>query len=120
MRGVAPAAVKTIQMYKGVIAFIMLQILALGIVGYYPQLVNYLPKRLQLTAETAPPPRNPKLQHCVEQYVTEQFADNQSSLRDAIGQARNLDYSMLPKKLAKSVTGSFDEAEKTFRPVGQI
>ncbi len=114
MRGVAPAAVKTIQMYKGVIAFIMLQIIALGIVGYYPQLVNYLPKRLQLTAETAPPPRNPKLQHCVEQYVTGQFADNGSQLRDAISTARGLDYSILPSKLAKSVEGSFDEAEKTF------
>ena len=34
MRGVAPAAVKTIQMYKGVIAFIFLQLIALGIVGY--------------------------------------------------------------------------------------
>ena len=119
MRGVAPAAVKTIQMYKGVIAFIMLQIMALGIVGYYPQLVNYLPKRLQLTAETAPPPRNPKLQHCVEQYVTEQFADSGTALRDAIGQARNLDYSMLPTKLAKSVNSSFDEAEKTFDLLAQ-
>ncbi len=119
MRGVAPAAVKTIQMYKGVIAFIMLQIIALGIVGYYPQLVNYLPKRLQLTAETAPPPRNPKLQHCVEQYVTEQFADNGTQLRSAINTARGLDYSMLPSKLAKSVEGSFDEAEKTFDLLAQ-
>lgn len=114
MRGVAPAAVKTIQMYKGVIAFIALQLMALGIVGYYPQLVNYLPKRLQLTAETAPPPRNPKLQHCVEQYVTREFNENTATLQAAIEKARNLDYSILPKKLAKSVTSSFDEADKTF------
>ncbi len=113
MRGVAPAAVKTVQMYKGVIAFIMLQITALGIVGYYPQLVNYLPKRLQLTAETAPPPRNPKLSHCVEQYVTEQFAENSDSLKTLIADTRTLDFSMLPKKLGKSVTESFDHAEKS-------
>lgn len=114
MRGVAPASVKTLQMYKGVIAFIALQLMALGIVGYYPQLVNYLPKRLQLTAETAPPPRNPKLQHCVEQYVTREFNNNGETLQAAIDKARNLDYSILPKKLAKSVTESFDEADKTF------
>ncbi len=114
MRGVAPAAVKTIQMYKGVIAFILLQLIALGIVGYYPQLVNYLPKRLQLTADTAPPPRNPKLQHCVEQYVTNEFVNNGTQLQAAIEKARNLDYSILPDKLAKSVSESFDQADRTF------
>ncbi len=112
MRGVAPAAVKTTQMYRGVIAFIMLQLIALGIVGYYPQLVNYLPKRLQLTSETAPPPRNPKLQHCVEQYVTRQVERDGEQIRKAIADARSLDFSALPKKLATSVESSFDEAEQ--------
>ncbi len=113
MRGVAPAAVKTVQMYKGVIAFITLQIIALGIVGYYPQLVNYLPKRLQLTSETAPPPRNPKLSHCVEQYVAEEFAANGEGIRTAIATARELDYSALPDNLARSVSDSFDDAENS-------
>ena len=113
MRGVAPAAVKTVQMYKGVIAFILLQITALGIVGYYPQLVNYLPKRLQLTAETAPPPRNPKLSHCVEQYVTEQFTTNGDTLQASIAETRALDFSILPKKLAKSVEASFEHADNS-------
>ena len=113
MRGVAPAAVKTVQMYKGVIAFILLQITALGIVGYYPQLVNYLPKRLQLTAETAPPPRNPKLSHCVEEYVSRQFSENEDDIKSAIAATRTLDFSMLPDKLAKSVTDSFEHAENS-------
>jgi hypothetical protein len=52
--------VKTIDMYKGVIAFICLQLVALGIVGLYPQLVNYLPNRSSLLSETAPPPKNPR------------------------------------------------------------
>jgi len=119
MRGVAPAAVKTVQMYKGVIAFIMLQITALGIVGYYPQLVNYLPKRLQLTAETAPPPRNPKLNHCVEQYVSEQFAENGDNIRASIADTRSLDFSSLPSKLASSVEDSFDQAEKSIDLLSQ-
>ena len=66
LRGVAPAAVRTLDMYKGVIPFITLQLIALGIVGYTPQLVNYLPNRLSFTSETAPPPRNPKLQYCLQ------------------------------------------------------
>ena len=45
LRGVAPAIVKTVQIYKGVIPFIGLQILALVIVGLYPPLVNYMPNR---------------------------------------------------------------------------
>ncbi len=113
MRGVAPATVKTVQMYKGVIAFIALQIAALGIVGYYPQLVNYLPKRMQLTADTAPPPRNPKLSHCVEQYVTEQFNQDGGTIKASIGATKALDFSMLPDKLSKSVTDSFESAEKS-------
>ena len=51
LRGVAPAIVKTVQMYKGVVPFIMLQILALFIVGYYPALVNYLPNRTSFLSE---------------------------------------------------------------------
>ena len=61
LRGVAPAVVKTLDIYKGVIAFICLQLIALGVVGYYPQLVNYLPNRMSLLSDSSPPPRNPKL-----------------------------------------------------------
>lgn len=113
MRGVAPAVVKTLEMYRGVVAFILLQIAALCFVGYYPALVNYLPKRLSLTSETAPPPRNPKLQHCLELYVSEQFTTNGDNIRAAISSASALDYSVLPKKLEKSVTGSFENASES-------
>ena len=41
LRGVAPASVKTTSMYKGVVPFIVLQLVALGIVGLYPSLVNF-------------------------------------------------------------------------------
>ncbi|MBL4721296.1 MAG: TRAP transporter large permease subunit, partial [Alphaproteobacteria bacterium] len=59
LRGVAPPVVKTIQMYKGVIPFICLQLIALVIVAAYPGLVNYLPNRISYTSDTAPPPINP-------------------------------------------------------------
>jgi len=113
LRGVAPAIVKTINMYKGVIAFICLQLIALGIVGYFPQLVNYLPNRLSLLSETAPPPRNPQLQYCIEEYTLEQFADTESGFDDVLSTARALDLSTLPDKIAESLTESYDSAEQS-------
>jgi tripartite ATP-independent transporter DctM subunit len=113
LRGVAPAIVKTIDMYKGVIAFILLQLAALGIVAANPSLVNYLPNRVSMTAPTAPPPRNPKLQYCIEEYVNEEFVRNGAKIRQAIDTARGLDISYLPKELAGDVADSFDEAGKS-------
>lgn len=69
LRGVASSAIKTINMYKGVIPFIALQLLALVMVAFNPQLVNYLPSRISLLSETAPPPRSPALQYCVEEML---------------------------------------------------
>jgi len=112
LRGVAPAIVKTIQIYKGVIPFICIQIGALMIVGLVPQMVNYLPNRLSLLSETSPPPRNPRLTYCVEQYVTEQLAGNRGALLQSVETARQLDYSVLPKGLVKPVTASFDQVSK--------
>ncbi|OUR69878.1 C4-dicarboxylate ABC transporter [Arcobacter sp. 31_11_sub10_T18] len=37
LKGVAPAAVKTMQIYKGVMPFIAIQIIVLGIVAFYPE-----------------------------------------------------------------------------------
>ncbi|MEM9278883.1 MAG: TRAP transporter large permease subunit [Pseudomonadota bacterium] len=111
LRGVAPAAVKTIQMYKGVISFIGLQLLALVIVGLYPSLVNYLPNRSLLLSETAPPPRNPQLQYCVEKYAGEQFAANGDRIMASIAQAKEIDLSALPPKMAKDFEKGIGEAE---------
>jgi len=111
LRGVAPAIVKTINMYKGVIAFIVLQLIALAIVGYYPPLVNYLPNRVSLLSDTAPPPRNPKLQYCIEEYTANEFKQSSAELLSSIERMRGLDYSMLPEKLAKSIGESFDDSE---------
>ncbi len=110
LRGVAPAVVKTINMYKGVIAFIVLQLIALGIVGYYPPLVNYLPNRMSLLSETAPPPRNPQLQQCIEEYTVEYFAKSGASYQSAVAKAQALDLSSLPKKQGKTLAESIENA----------
>ena len=62
LKGVAPKFITTLNIWKGVVAFIVLQLIGLAIVGFYPSLVNYLPARTYLTSHVAPPPMNPKLQ----------------------------------------------------------
>ncbi|MZR31076.1 TRAP transporter large permease subunit [Sneathiella litorea] len=110
LRGVAPAIVKTVDMYKGVIAFISLQLLALLIVGLYPQLVNYLPNRSSLVSETAPPPRNPRLNYCVDHYIADQFLTNGAAINGSIAEARQLNLDYLPARLKSNLEKSFDAA----------
>jgi tripartite ATP-independent transporter DctM subunit len=43
LRGVAPAEVTTMQIYKGVTPFILIQLLMLAILAYWPQLATWLP-----------------------------------------------------------------------------
>jgi len=43
LRGVAPAAIKTIDIYKGVIPFILIQLLIIAAVAYWPALATWLP-----------------------------------------------------------------------------
>jgi tripartite ATP-independent transporter DctM subunit len=111
LRGVAPAIVTTINMYKGVIAFIGLQLVALFVVGVFPPLVNYLPSRVSFLSETSPPPRNPKLQICLEEYTGEKLAED-TQIAAAIEAAKLLDLSFLPKKMAKNVGAGFEDATK--------
>jgi len=106
LRGVAPAVVKTVSMYKGVIVFIGLQLSALAIVGLYPPLVNYLPNRVSFLSDTAPPPRNPKLQYCVEEYVGEKLASD-VTISQAIEQAPNMDISALPSDLQDDLSDGY-------------
>ncbi|MBD3679697.1 MAG: TRAP transporter large permease subunit [Rhodobacteraceae bacterium] len=120
LRGVAPKAVKTIQMYKGVIAFIGLQLLALVIVAFNPPLVNYLPMRVSLTAETAPPPVNPALQYCIEKYVSEEFDENGDSIRAAIEKAANLDLSYLPESIANDFGRGVSKAGEAMDGMAEI
>ena len=46
LRGVAPNSIQTKNMYKGVIPFIGIQILAILIVGFYPDIATWLPNEM--------------------------------------------------------------------------
>ncbi|TYC60600.1 TRAP transporter large permease subunit [Rhodobacterales bacterium] len=112
LRGVAPSVVRTLDMYKGVIAFICLQLVALSIVGLYPPLVNYLPNRSSLLSETAPPPKNPRLQYCMEKLTNEEFLENGDRILSAIQAARNIDMSYLPEDLQEDMADGFEKAQE--------
>ncbi|MEM1164269.1 MAG: TRAP transporter large permease subunit, partial [Pseudomonadota bacterium] len=120
LRGVAPKEVRTIDIYKGVVPFIALQLFALVIVGNSPSLVNYLPNRINLTSDTAPPPVNPRLQYCMEEYVGGAFAQKGQTIRGAITTVRGLPLDLLPEDISKDLTGAFDKAEDAFAKMDEI
>ena len=112
LRGVAPAIVKTVQMYKGVVPFIMLQILALFIVGSYPALVNYLPNRTSYLSDNAPPPKNPRLQHCLENFSANVLFSGESYVQEAVRELKELDLENLPKNVKAIIDGATSDATK--------
>ncbi|MGB1111175.1 MAG: TRAP transporter large permease subunit, partial [Gammaproteobacteria bacterium] len=120
LRGVAPPEVKTLQIYKGAAAFIVLQLVGLTIAGAFPPLVNYLPYRTALTSETAPPPINPRLQACLEDYVFDLYDQDKAKLEKAIEDARALDLAVLPKSQRQQLEESLKEAAATFGNVAAV
>ncbi|MDT8281327.1 MAG: TRAP transporter large permease subunit [Gammaproteobacteria bacterium] len=46
LRGVAPAEIKTSQIYQGVIPFIIIQLVALAMIAYWPALATWLPAQI--------------------------------------------------------------------------
>jgi tripartite ATP-independent transporter DctM subunit len=47
LRGVAPPSVTTLDMYRGVVPFVMLQLLLLGVLCVWPELATWLPAQLR-------------------------------------------------------------------------
>ena len=120
LRGVAPPAVKTTDIYKGAVAFILLQLVGLAIVGYFPSLVNYMPARTYLTSETAPPPVNPKLQYCLEEQVFSEYDERETELLGSLAMIGMTDLRALPEIWQGSLTDSFGLAANTFGLVGNV
>jgi tripartite ATP-independent transporter DctM subunit len=46
LRGIAPQSISTMQIYRGVMPFIGLQLVALALVAYWPELATWLPEWL--------------------------------------------------------------------------
>ena len=114
LRGVAPAIVKTLEIYKGAAAFIVLQLAGLAIAGTFPSLVNYLPNKTHLISETAPPPSNPKLQACLEEYLFTEYDANRTSIEGSIDRIQGVDLSYLPDEYRDRLNESYRQAGQSF------
>ena len=120
LRGVAPRDVKTTQIYKGAAAFIVLQLAGLAIAGAFPSLVNYLPNKTHLVSETAPPPSNPKLQECLEDYLFAEYDNNGATIRKSIEHIQTTSLSYLPGEYQERLNESYRQAAATFDLVAAV
>ena len=104
LRGVAPKSIKTTEIWKGASVFIVLQLVGLGVVGYFPQLVNYLPLRSYYSSEVSPPPINPKLQECLIDYSYNKYEENFSESILITNDIMTTNIDFLPEKQNKNFT----------------
>ena len=120
LRGVAPPHVKTLHIYRGVVAFIILQLAGLAIAGYFPPLVNYLPNRAYLTSDNAPPPINPKLQKCIEEFNFQYYEEHETSIRTGVKVISRVNIDYLPEKYIKGLKSSQQQVLATFELVDKV
>ena len=106
LRGVAPKSIKTTQIWKGASVFIFLQLVGLGIVGYFPQLVNYLPLRSYYSSEVSPPPLNPKLQDCLIEYTYNKYNENFDKTSMLVGSINGYDLNFIPRSYLEKFKNS--------------
>jgi len=104
LRGVAPKSIKTTEIWKGASVFIFLQLVGLGIVGYFPQLVNYLPLRSYYSSEVSPPPINPKLQECLFDYTYDKYTLTFSETNNLITKINSYNLSFIPETQSKKIS----------------
>ena len=120
LRGVAPKHVATLDIWKGAVAFIVLQLIGLGIVGFYPTLVNYLPNRVYLTSNVAPPPMNPRLQYCLQKYKFATYNENKQLIKSGITNFQSINLVNLPDDKIDIFESHFDNASSTFDLVKRV
>ena len=108
------------QIYKGPAAFIALPLAGLAIAGAFPGLVNYLPNKTHLISETAPPPSNPKLQECLEDYQFVVYANTRRDIEASIERVKTANLSYLPDEYQERLNESYRQAGATFAMIEEI
>ena len=120
LKGVAPKVVQTLDIWKGVVPFIILQLIGLGIVGAYPSLVNYLPNRVYLTSNVAPPPMNPKLQYCLQEYKCANYSNNADVINKSITDFDDIILANLPADKLSYFQRHVDNSKYSFELVNEV
>ena len=120
LKGVAPKIIQTLDIWKGVVPFIALQLIGLGIVGFYPSLVNYLPNRVYLTSNVAPPPMNPKLQYCLQEYKFANFETKGDQIKNSINEFDDIILANLPADKLSYFQRHVDNSKYSFELVDEV
>ncbi len=120
LKGVAPKIIQTLDIWKGVVPFIALQLIGLGIVGFYPSLVNYLPNRVYLTSNVAPPPMNPKLQYCLQEYKFANYETNGDQIKTSINEFDDIILANLPADKLSYFQRHVDNSKYSFELVDEV
>ncbi len=120
LKGVAPKIIQTLDIWKGVVPFIALQLIGLAIVGFYPSLVNYLPNRVYLTSNVAPPPMNPKLQYCLQEYKFANFETNGDQIKTSINEFDDIILANLPADKLSYFQRHVDNSKYSFELVDDV
>ncbi len=120
LRGVAPKSIKTTEIWKGASVFIFLQLVGLGIVGYFPQLVNYLPLRSYYSSEVAPPPINPKLQECLFDYTYDKYTLTFSETNNLITKINSYNLSFIPETQSDKISEMISGIESSKNLIDQV
>ena len=117
LRGVAPVEVRTLQIYRGVVVFIILQLVALGIVGMNERLANFMPRYATLLRSTAPPPSQPALQQCLEPLVFADAAAREGQARDVAAHLLTLNLSILPDDKARKIQEGAEAIDASYAQI---
>ena len=120
LRGVASRVIRTVQIYRGVVAFIALQLGGLAIAASFPALVNYLPMRGYLTSDNAPPPNNPRLQSCIEETLLPRYARQREVIEQSLATTAASDHGALPEERRRALFEAYDDIGRVFERVALI
>lgn len=114
LRGVAPPSITTLNIWKGAVPFIILQLIGLIIVCYWPVLTNYIPNRSYLTSELSPPPTNPRLERCLLEYTFNIYNKDGSKIKVAINDAKKINLDLLPQNKKDILNDHFTKSLTAF------
>ena len=120
LRGVAPKSIKTTEIWKGASVFIILQLVGLGIVGFFPQLVNYLPLRSYLTSEVSPPPINSKIQECLLSYKFEKYINKEKLIISKTQKINEINFNSINSIYKKDINDLSNKINYTFEIIKDL
>ena len=82
--------------------------------------MNYLPNRVYLTSNVAPPPMNPRLQYCLQKYKFATYNENKQLIKSGITNFQSINLVNLPDDKIDIFESHFDNASSTFDLVKRV